>query len=171
MYFSLICESVENTTFLKSYNFVTILLHTFSAFVLQYIYDIFIQHINFRFLNVSSNKKKLSTFVGGFLRLYTRYLCILMRKHIGTPFFVPGGLVGNSLGKKCSFVSPNTMFLIDTLPPTHTTHTYTHKYGASFSVTLGVVTSADVCVCSCRGRKQTIRRVCSISLRIFDIEF
>nr|DAF37374.1 MAG TPA: hypothetical protein [Caudoviricetes sp.] len=41
MYFRLICESVENTTFLKSYNFVTILLHTFSAFVLQYIYDIF----------------------------------------------------------------------------------------------------------------------------------
>nr|DAP93645.1 MAG TPA: hypothetical protein [Caudoviricetes sp.] len=26
MYFHLICESVENTTFLKSYNFVTILL-------------------------------------------------------------------------------------------------------------------------------------------------
>ena len=34
LYFLLICESVENTTLLKSYNFVTILLHTFSAFVL-----------------------------------------------------------------------------------------------------------------------------------------
>ena len=59
----------------------------------------------------------------------------------------------------------------DLLPPTHTTHTYTPVFGASFSVALGVVTSADVCVCSCRGRSQTIRRVCSISLRIFDIEF
>lgn len=58
---------------------------------------------------------------------------------------------------------------LDLLPPTHTTHTYTHIFGASFSVALGVVTSADVCVCSCRGRSQTIRRVCSLCASHFSI--
>lgn len=84
--------------------------------------------------------------------------------------FLVWGLVGNSLGKKYVFVRPTTILSFDLAPPTHTTHTYTHKYGASFSVTLGVVTSAEVCVCSCRGRSQTIRRVCSLSLRVFDIQ-
>ncbi len=61
------------------------------------------------------------------------------------------------------------VLLIDLTPPTHTTHTYIHIFGASFSVALGVVTSADVCVCSCRGRSQTIRHVCSVCASHFSI--
>lgn len=129
LYFLLICESVENTTLLKSYNFVTILL--------QFIFRSF----------------------SAVIHLYTRCLCILIR---GGVFFVWGSR-WVSLGKECSFVRPTT---------THTHNTHIHTiFGASFSVALGVVTSAEVCVCSCRGRSQTIRRVCSLSLRVFDIKF
>ena len=96
LYFLLICESVENTTLLKSYNFVTILL--------QFIFRSF----------------------SAVIHLYTRCLCILIR---GGVFFVWGsrwvslGLAGKGVFLRSTYY--------------HTTHTYTHKYGASFSVALG----------------------------------
>lgn len=61
------------------------------------------------------------------------------------------------------------MFSIDLLPPTHTTHTYTLYFGASFSLPWGWYNVGQVCVCSCRGRSQTIRRVCSVCASHFSI--
>lgn len=71
--------------------------------------------------------------------------------HIYTPIYTLSmytdeGLLFSRMGVLLGTRWERSMFSFDTLPPTHTTHTYTHKYGASFSVTLGVVTSADVCV-------------------------
>ena len=130
MFFSLICESVENTHLLIFYNFVTILLL-------------------------------------GILHLYTRYLCLLIRDVFRYSVFRAWGGVGYLIGNVGNLFFMCCWF--DTLPPTHTTHTYTHIFGASFSVALGVVTSADVCVCSCRGRSQTIRHVCSLCASHFSI--
>ena len=94
MYFSLICESVENTSFLKSYSFVTILL--------QLVFRSF----------------------SAVIHLYTRCLCIL----IWDSCFLGGEVYGNSLGKEYGFDWLDTMFSIDLLPPTHTTHTTQHVY-------------------------------------------
>ena len=101
LYFLLICESVENTTLLKSYSFVTILL--------QFVFRSF----------------------SAVIHLYTRYLCIL----IGDSVFRAWGSCWELLGARWE----RSMFSIDLTPPTHTTHTYTLYFGASFSVALGVV--------------------------------
>nr|DAL45575.1 MAG TPA_asm: hypothetical protein [Caudoviricetes sp.] len=54
----------------------------------------------------------------------------------------------------------------------HTQHTHTHiNMVRRFPLPWGWYNVGQVCVCSCRGRSQTIRRVCSLCLRLFDIEF
>ena len=53
----------------------------------------------------------------------------------------------------------------------HTQHTHTHiNMVRRFPLPWGWYNVHQVCVCSCRGRSQTIRRVCSVSLRVFDIQ-
>ena len=64
LYFYLICESVENTTFLKNYNFVTILL--------QFVFRSF----------------------SAVIHLYTRYLCILIRDSVFRAWGLVGNSLG-----------------------------------------------------------------------------
>ena len=129
LYFLLICESVENTTLLKSYNFVTILL--------QFVFRSF----------------------SAVIHLYTRCLCILIRDSC---FLVWGScweLVGKEVCCRLTYYHP------------HTQHTHTHiNMVRRFPLPWGWYNVHQVCVCSCRGRSQTIRRVCSVSLRVFDIQ-
>lgn len=93
-------------------------------------------------------KETLCVCRGSFSRLYTyytRYLCILMRKHIGTPFFVPGVVLGYSLGKKYVFDWPNTTH-------THNTHIHTIFWCVVFR---------------CPGGGNECRRVCVLLQRAF----
>lgn len=78
-------------------------------------------------------------------RLYSRYLCILIR---GGVFFVWGSCW------ECVWEGEKICALLLLAPPTHTTHTYTHIFWCVVFRALGVVTHLVKCVCSCRGRSQ-----------------
>ena len=116
------------------------------------IYTIVLQLINSRFLNVSNSKKKLSTFVGGFLRLYTRCLCILIRDSC----FFAWGSCWELLGTRWE----KSMFSIDltlccrlTYYHPHTQHTHTHYIWCV--------------VFRCPGGGNECRRVCVLLQRAF----
>ena len=64
----------------------------------------------------------------------------------------------------------NNVLSIDLTPPTHTTHTYTHIFGASFSVTWGGYKVQSVCVLLQRAFTND-KPVCSLHLRLFDFSF
>lgn len=69
---------------------------------------------------------------------------------------MPGGRVGVLVGKE-------VCFRLTYYHPTHTTHTYTYKYGASFSVALGVVQRASS-VCVLLQRAFTNDKACLFSI-------
>ena len=108
-------------------------------------------------------KETLYVCRGSFSRLYTyytRYLCILIRDSYFLVWGSCWGLVGKEVFLRLTYYHP------------HTQHTHTHYILVRrFPLPWGWYNVHQVCVCSCRGRSQTIRRVCSVSLRVFDIEF
>ena len=164
MYFSAFCESVETPSSAKSYNFVTILLQTyFGSRGIIYICFSLLHNYN-SFLNNFSTSTSVGVF---FFCTYTpsyRFICYWF----GGGVFLPWGycwvLVWECVGKIM-------LSSIDLTPPTHNTHKHIHIFGASLSVTLGVVTSwSSVCVLLQRAFTSD-KPACSICLRLFDIEF
>lgn len=75
-----------------------------------------------------------------FVTFYTPIYTLSMYTDLGLLFSCLGVVLGTRW--------ENNVSSILLAPPTHTTHTYTHKYGASFSVTLGVVIHVVKCVCA-----------------------
>ena len=100
-------------------------------------------------MNVSnSKKKKLSTFVGGFLRLYTRCLCILIRDSCFLAWGSCGVLVGKEVCFRLTYYHP------------HTQHTHTHSILVRRFPLPGGGNIVQTCVCAlAEGVHKTIRRV------------
>lgn len=120
----MICESVENTTFLIYYNFVNCLL--------QFVFRSF----------------------SAVIHLYTRYLCILIRDSCFLVWGSCWELLGTRWERSIPSIDLTLCCRLTYYHPhTQHTHTHIYLV-RRFPLPWGWYNVGQVCVCSCRGRSQ-----------------